>query len=355
MPAAPDMPGVGGSQGARETQDNAFLRPHTFTTRLAELSGSAKIEQFIVDTLAQAVNAEQASLALYEEREGYLAIAATRGYPAEFVSDIRVKAGEGLMGEVLSSRLPQIIRDVSEEPLAARRRIRYRTPSCLLVPLTAGDRLLAVLSLADRADGRAFDDSDLAKVRTFGAPATLALLAGRLTKDKADLAELVATDPLTGLFNRRHFTVRLEEEVARALRDGSNLTLLAMDVDLFKSVNDRFGHAAGDAVLHAVALVIRHAVRFFDVCARMGGDEFVILLHGTEASTFRTADRLRRRIDSWHPEPALALPPDMKVTVSIGLASLTRDMPGAQDLLARADRALYSAKLAGGNYVSVER
>jgi GAF domain-containing protein len=230
------------------------------------------VEQFIVDTLAQAANAEQASLAVYEEREGYVAIAATRGYLLELVSDVRVKAGDGLMGDVLSSHLPRIIADVKEEPLA-KRRIRYRTPSCLLVPLVAAGRLLAVLNLADRADGQAFDRSDLARVRDFVAPATLALLAGRLARDKADLAKLVATDPLTGLFNRRHFTGRLEQEVARAFRDGSNLMVLAVDVDLFKSVNDRFGHPAGDAVLRAVALVIRRAVRFFDVCARMGGDE----------------------------------------------------------------------------------
>jgi len=355
MSAGPDMQGIGEPHSARDPHDDTFLPSPGFAMRLAELSGTGNVEQFIVDTLARALKAEQASLALYEEREGYMAIAATRGYLAELVSDVHVKPGEGLMGDVASSHLPRIIEDVSEEPLAGRRRIRYRTPSCLLVPLIAAGRLLAVLNLADRADGQAFDQSDLERVRAFVAPAALALLAARLAKDKAELATLVATDPLTDLFNRRHFTTRLEEEIARALRDGSNLTVLALDVDLFKSVNDRFGHAAGDAVLHAVALVIRQSVRFFDVCARMGGDEFVILLHGTEASALQTADRLRRRIAEWHPDPALGLPADFKVTASIGLASLTPDASGAQDLLARADRALYSAKVAGRNRVSVEQ
>jgi diguanylate cyclase (GGDEF)-like protein len=312
------------------------------------------VDQLIVDTLAGAVKAEQASLALYEEREGYMAITATRGYLAELVSDVRVRAGEGLMGQVLASRVPRIISNVGDEPLTARRRIRYRTPSCLIMPLVAADRPLAVLNLADRADGQAFDEADLEKVKAFVAPATLALLAGRLVKDKADLAKLVATDPLTGLFNRRHFTARMEQEIARAIRDGSNLTVLAVDVDLFKSVNDRFGHPAGDAVLRAVALVIRRAVRFFDVCARLGGDEFVVLLHGSETSARQTADRLRRRIEGWRPDPALGLPDDMQVTVSIGLASLVREEPGVEELLARADRALYAAKVAGRNRVSVE-
>jgi diguanylate cyclase (GGDEF)-like protein len=270
------------------------------------------------------------------------------------VSDVRMKAGEGLIGDVLSSHLPKIVADVREEPGAARRRIRYRTPSCLLVPLIAAGHLLAVLSLADRSDGQAFGQSDLGRLRAFIAPATLALLAARLAKDKADLAKLVATDPLTGLFNRRHFSARLEEEIARAVRDGSSLTVLAIDVDLFKPVNDRFGHQVGDEVLRAVSLVIRRAVRFFDVCARMGGDEFMVLFHGSAVSALQTADRIRSRIADWHPDPALGLPNDMNITVSIGLASLGRTESGVQELLARADRALYSAKGAGRNRVGVE-
>ena len=355
MSARTDMQGVEGAYDSHDTQHDAFLAPSSFATKLAELSGGGNVEQFIVDTLAQVVKAEQGSLALFDEREGYVEIQATRGYPVELVSDLQVRAGQGLMGDVLSSRAPRIIANVSEGPQAVRRRIRYRTPSCLLVPLTAAGRMLAVLNLADRADGKAFDQWDLERVRVFAAPATLALLARRLTKDKADLAKLVATDSLTGLFNRRYFEARLEEEVGRALRYGLDLTLLAVDVDLFKSVNDRFGHAAGDAVLHGVALVIRRAVRFFDVCARLGGDEFAILIHGSEASALQSADRLQKRIDGWYPDPKLALPTDVKVTVTIGLASLTPDVSGVQDLMARADRALYAAKAAGRNCVRVER
>lgn len=354
MSAAPDMPEAGEPHNAHNVQNRAPLSSSNFTMRLAEMSGAGNVEQFIVDTLAQAVEAEQVSLALYEEPEGYMAIAATLGYPAELVSDIRVREGEGLMGEVLSARLPKVVSDVNEEPRARRSRLRYRTPSCLLVPLIAGDRLLAVLNIADRADGRAFDDADLAKVRSFVAPATLALLAGRLAKDKADLALLVATDPLTNLFNRRHFMTRLEEEMARAHRDRSNLTVLAVDVDLFKSINDRFGHAAGDALLRGVAVVIKSAIRFFDVCARMGGDEFVILLRGTEASALQTAERLRKRIAEWRSGPELELQADVKVTVSVGLASVTKETASGQELLTRADRALYAAKIAGRNRVSVE-
>jgi diguanylate cyclase (GGDEF)-like protein len=345
------MQGDERSSGERGHKD-AFLALYTFAMRLAELTGSGKVERLVVDTFAEVAQAEQVSLALFEEREGYATIAATRGYLAELVSDVRVKAGEGLLGDVVSSREPKIITDVQAALGSAHRRIRYRTSSCLLVPLIAAGRLLAVLNLADRSNGAAFDQSDLARLNPFVGPATLALLAGRLAHDKADLARLVVTDPLTGLFNRRHFTIRLEEEIGRAAREHTSLTILVVDVDYFKSVNDRFGHAAGDAVLRGVSVVIRRSIRFFDVCARMGGDEFVVALQGTEENALQTAERLRRRVETWR--PAEDLPPDIRVTVSIGLATLRPDTVDAKELMARADRALYAAKLAGRNRLQLE-
>ena len=195
-------------------------------------------------------------------------------------------------------------------------------------------------------------ESDLARLNPFVGPATLALLAGRLAHDKADLARLVVTDPLTGLFNRRHFSIRLDEEIGRAAREHTSLTVLVVDVDFFKSVNDRFGHAAGDAVLRGVSVVIRRSVRFFDVCARMGGDEFVVALQGTEENAMQTAERLRRRVESWRPPEGL--PADIRVTVSIGLATWRPDAPDGKELLARADRALYAAKVAGRNRLQLE-
>jgi diguanylate cyclase (GGDEF)-like protein len=333
-------------------EQTAFFALQTFAARLAELTGTGKVERLVVDTFAEVAQAEQASLAIFEEREGFATIAATRGYLAELVSDVRVKAGEGLLGDVVSTLRPRLIADVSAEPGGTRRRIRYRTGSCLLVPLIAAGRLLGVLNLADRVNRAAFDQSDLARLSPFVGPATLALLAGRLAHDKADLAKLVVTDPLTGLFNRRHFTIRLEEEIGRAVREHSSLTILVVDVDYFKSVNDRFGHAAGDAVLRGISVVIRRSVRFFDVCARMGGDEFVVALQGTQDNALQTAERLRRRVESWR--PAEDLPADMRVTVSIGLATLRPETPDAKELLARADRALYSAKFAGRNRLQLE-
>ncbi len=328
--------------------------PGTFAMRLAELN-ERDVEQYVVDTLATVARAQLASLAVYDEREDMLEIRATRGYAAELVSHVPVKPSDCLMGEVLTSGTPRIVPNVAEEfATAGHARRRYRTASCLLIPVTAAGRRLAVLSLADRMDGKPFDSGDLERLRMFLGPVTLALLASRLSADKADLARLVDTDPLTGLSNRRSFGARLHEEVERALRYPANLTLLAVDIDLFKHVNDRFGHAVGDAVLQGVATAIKGSVRFFDICARLGGDEFMILLHGNEANARQTAERLLRRISEWRPEPNLGFPPEVQVTVSIGIASLSTESSDVQTLLTRADQALYASKAEGRNRITVD-
>jgi diguanylate cyclase (GGDEF)-like protein len=218
----------------------------------------------------------------------------------------------------------------------------------------AGGKVIAVVSLADRLDGQAFNRSDLTTARALAAPAALALMAQRLVDDKRNLEQLVATDPLTGLFNRRSFEVRLDEELNRALRQELELNLMVIDLDGFKVINDSIGHAAGDAVLRGIANVIRRSIRVFDVSARLGGDEFVILMQGRRVSAMQSAERLRSRIEGWRPERSLGLPSSVLVTASIGLASLSRNAHAtAQSFMASADRALLIAKAEGRNRVRV--
>ena len=168
------------------------------------------------------------------------------------------------------------------------------------------------------------------------------------------LAQGALHEPLTGLYNRRHFTERLSAELSAAQRHGRPLALLLVDVDHFKRVNDEHGHLAGDEVLKTVANVLQGVVRKEDVLARFGGEEFVVLARETPLSGAKTlAERLRRAVEQ-------ARTPfegkDLAVTVSIGVTvsfGLTRFEPGRteQQLLAAADRALYRAKQNGRNTV----
>ena len=356
MNGEPGMPSPGGppADALQQPAHELVVQSYAFARRLAQLAGSDRLSQFIVETLARTVKAEQASLAVYDDREGHLEFQASRGYPVELVRDRFVTMGQGLIGDMLASPHARIIADVAKESQLRRRRPRYRTASCLLLPLMAGGRLIGVVSLADRIDGQAFNRSDLTTARALAAPAALALMAQRLQNDKRNLEQLVATDPLTGLFNRRSFEVRLDEELNRALRHELELNLMVIDVDGFKAINDSIGHAAGDAVLRGVANVIRRSIRVFDVSARQGGDEFVILMQGRRVSAMQSAERLRSRIESWRPERSLGLPSSVQVTASIGLASLSRNAHAtAQSFMASADRALLVAKAEGRNRVRV--
>lgn len=166
------------------------------------------------------------------------------------------------------------------------------------------------------------------------------------------LDTLSRTDPLTDLANRRHFDERADEEYKRHQRNGAPLSLLVIDVDRFKSVNDGYGHATGDTYLRTIANVVaRMAGRASDVVSRYGGEEFTCLLPDTPAEAARLiAERIRREVENLHLPNASASPP--WVTVSIGVATATGGVPDVQTLYEQADMQLYMAKQSGRNQVS---
>lgn len=167
-----------------------------------------------------------------------------------------------------------------------------------------------------------------------------------------ELQALAATDALTGLPNRRTFMARLEEEYARLRRfDTQQVAVLMLDVDYFKRVNDTHGHAAGDEVLRQVATLIREEPRRVDLCARIGGEEFAVILAGASAESAREfAERLRRKIAA---AAIIFEGKALAVTVSVGVAAMRPTDESADASLLRADGALYKAKEAGRNQVKL--
>jgi diguanylate cyclase (GGDEF)-like protein len=164
------------------------------------------------------------------------------------------------------------------------------------------------------------------------------------------------TDPLTGLFNRYHFEATLTREVARCARAATRLSLLVMDVDQLKAVNDRRGHRAGDQVLKQVAAAIRDSLRTADIAARYGGDEFAAVLPDADEEAGRlVAERVRMNVAASLGEEIVPGAPN-EGTVSVGLATLpvARSPTTEAQLFMAADRALYMAKGRGGNCVVEE-
>ncbi|HMA31517.1 MAG TPA: diguanylate cyclase [Casimicrobiaceae bacterium] len=170
------------------------------------------------------------------------------------------------------------------------------------------------------------------------------MLAAELAQANRRLDTLGRTDALTGLANRRHGFALAEVELERFRRSGRPAVLVVLDIDHFKNINDRHGHPAGDAVLRAIARVLREACRGTDVVARYGGDEFLLVLPELRLQAVEAvAARIRERLDSLSVEAA----PGASCTVSLGAAEATADMADVEDWIQQADTALYRAKTAG--------
>lgn len=174
----------------------------------------------------------------------------------------------------------------------------------------------------------------------------------RLAMYCVELRQLATRDHLTGALNRRGFMSELDCALHRLSPDTSDLALVIMDLDHFKTVNDRFGHATGDLVLQAVVLLAKQECNGISVIGRLGGEEFGILLPGLdEAAAFPIIERLRQRIE------AIQVPnvPMLRVTASFGIAEADDFMVGASTLMAKADAALYKAKAGSRNMTVVAR
>jgi diguanylate cyclase (GGDEF)-like protein len=161
----------------------------------------------------------------------------------------------------------------------------------------------------------------------------------------------VVTDHLTGLYNRRYFMNRAGEEIERSLRHQQPLSVLMLDIDHFKQFNDAYGHATGDRVLQTVARAMKDALRKPDICSRHGGEEFAVLLPNTPGdNAYFVAERVRRTLSGTR-YTGLGLPPEVNITLSVGVATCPRDATVLDELMELADKALYQAKDAGRDQV----
>lgn len=167
-----------------------------------------------------------------------------------------------------------------------------------------------------------------------------------------EIYQLATQDALTDLHNRRHFIDMADKEIARAMRHQRELTMCIIDVDLFKPVNDRYGHISGDNVLRQIAGILRRHVRTDDFAARIGGEEFAVLLPECDSdAAFGFAERLREAIAAVEFRPGNE---PQTITVSIGVAAMSPERDTCSRMMAAADAALYRAKSQGRNRVCIE-
>jgi diguanylate cyclase (GGDEF)-like protein len=167
----------------------------------------------------------------------------------------------------------------------------------------------------------------------------------------AELNRQASSDPLTGLFNRRHLEEILEAEIARAQENTSYVGIIMADLDHFKAINDTYGHKAGDLMLQALGKLLKQCVRAADSVFRYGGEEFVIILPGASMQVLsRCAEDIRSRLEQLHVE---CDGQEIHATISLGIATYPQHGSNGGDVLIRADQALYRAKRAGRNRVTI--
>jgi diguanylate cyclase (GGDEF)-like protein len=343
------LEGVRERAGRRE-MERWVLGGYTTARRISRPASVERVCERIVERVARSLAAERVALALYQPEPDRLTIVAAHGYAAADVRDVRIEPGAWVMGHVYASGRPVFVPDARPFGNPPDGRRPYRSKAYAVVPIVAVRTVLGVLSATDKTDGSGFDRRDRLLLRTVCSVAALAMMAARNDEEVQRLSHAATVDSLTGLFNRPYFDARLHEEVQRAKRTSSSLIALMADIDDFKVINDSHGHQIGDAVLQAVAEILRSAVRVFDVCARYGGDEFAILLPGSDhASAVATAERIRQRVSEWYTRDE-ALKSLSRLTMSIGVAVIGPDDEPA-DLVRRADECLYRAKADGKNVV----
>ena len=338
---------------AREDKHHAgrqLIGGYAMARRLSRLGSIDTVAQQIVDSVAELIKADRVSLALYKSSEDALSIAATHGYPRSEVAEVRVRPGDWVLGHVFSSKRALFVSDVRVVPEMARRHSQYRSFSFAAVPLLAGRETVGVLTVTDKQESPAFSHADEILLRGLSVIAAVSLVAARSDHEASQLAYAATIDALTGLMNRPSLDKRLHQEIERGKRENASLAVLMADVDDFKRINDSHGHHVGDAVLRAIASVVRSAVRVFDVCARYGGDEFAVVMPNCDrSSAIACAERIRARLRDLRQQTRdVAWSGDL--TLSIGVAVMG-DEDDPSSLLQRADECLYAAKASGKNAV----
>jgi diguanylate cyclase (GGDEF)-like protein/PAS domain S-box-containing protein len=265
------------------------------------------------------------------------------GAPLELLLPDRVRASHaGWVRRFLAAPSPRAMG--ANRDLLARRADGSQVPvEIALKPIRRGAQTFVVATILDITARKELEHRVLADK---------AELERQVRERTAELERLSREDPLTGLANRREFDLRLAHEHERAVRHEVPLSVAMLDLDLFKRVNDAWGHAVGDEVLRHVAAVLRAQCRTVDLPARYGGEEFVIALPDTsllEAQALCERIRVAIQEHDWS-----AIHPDLALTISIGVA-MREPSDTAQSLVEAADQALYQAKHAGRNRVVVRR
>lgn len=316
-------------------------------SRLIEsASDIAQVYKAVVAQVAKIVPCENVALFLLDKPNRRLELRAARGRAVNLLEHFAFERGKGVVGWVASRGKEIVISDMDKAPNVLNPdSLPSRVRSFAAIPMRVQNSVIGALHLSD-SEPNAFSPDD---VRLLSLIAGQAAVTIERAAEHHNLETLAITDGLTRTYNHRYFQMRLDDELRRCKRYHLPLSLLMIDADHFKAINDAYGHASGDAVLRDMGAVLRDAVRDTEIVARLGGEEFGVLLPQTDAIQAQSAaERLRARVEAHDFRSVDGQP--IHVTISLGIAGFPPDATRA-DLMEQADRALYSAKHSGRNCI----
>ena len=311
-----------------------------------------RLLRVILNKALETIDAEKGSLMLYNFTENILQTKVVYGLSDKnleteinngLVECTKIKVGEGIAGTVFVEKKSIISNLGQNDPRFIDNGQELNVNSLLCVPLIAKGEPIGVINITNKLNGKLFNKQDLEFIEALANQAAIAI-------DNAKLYELATKDGLTKLYIYRHFYTLLENEIKRSSRYNHEMTLLMMDIDNFKSVNDTYGHPVGDQVLREIASCISQTVRKIDIASRYGGEEFTVILPETNISDAKIiAERIRKNISNIkiNVKDEICIRP----TVSIGMSEYPSCALDEQTLIELADVALYSAKNNGKNII----
>lgn len=313
-----------------------------------------RLLQVIIQKALITLDAEKGSLMLYDYSINALQVRIVSGLQDKKLEEAinngavqcaKIGIGEGIAGTVFLERKPIITNLGSADPRFIVKEVLSNTKSLLCVPLIAKGEVIGVINITNKKHDKLFNQKDLEFITSLANQAAIAI-------DNAKLYELATKDGMTKLYIYRHFYTLLENEIRRCSRYKRNMSLIIMDIDNFKKINDTYGHLTGDLILKRLASTLQETVRKIDIPARYGGEEFVVILPETDKKDGCViAERIRKNISQI--EVKVNETEMLSPTVSVGIAQYSTDGQEAKELINAADTALYFSKHNGKNMVSI--
>jgi len=347
----------GAKRGAAGAGDAAVRTAHRLAilTDVVKTANSllepGKVVELVMEKIRELIPSEAWSLLMVDEEKQELVFEAAQGARGPEVSSYRIRIGEGVAGWVAKTGKPAIVNDTARDRRFAPEldsRSRFDSRSILCAPLVSRGRTIGVLELINKLGGR-FTRSDLDLMLTLVEPCAIALENAILFQRTE---QLTITDDLTRLFNSRYLNLYLGREIKRCKRHGIPLSVIFLDLDGFKGINDQYGHLAGSGTLTEVGAILAEGVRESDILARYGGDEFVVVLPETPASgALVIAERLRRAIEENKFLRAQGLA--ARISASFGIAAYPDHALTPEALIQKADQAMYRVKEREKNGIEV--